>query len=235
MADVSSLASVRADPDRNPGENEKLTLSSFPTGIGMASNLTPLYISEISPPAIRGQLVGMYEIGWQIGGLVGCVSFIFSLFFSDNLPSLPRRPTHALPLYTRPGKLIFAVLTDFSSTMVLPNTLPNRGNSGSFRSLYRLYPADSSPSDCPSFVASHLGGSFPGHVATRRLTTCVTSVTSTATMLTSSKRSRTSTCKGRNLTSFAPSTKAALSPSRRSPFFLLLAVPLCKRSTDHKG
>ncbi|TNY22236.1 general substrate transporter [Rhodotorula diobovata] len=40
-------------------------------GIGAASNLTPLYISEISPPAIRGQLVGAYEIGWQIGGLVG--------------------------------------------------------------------------------------------------------------------------------------------------------------------
>lgn len=40
-------------------------------GIGAASNLTPLYISEISPPAIRGQLIGMYEIGWQIGGIVG--------------------------------------------------------------------------------------------------------------------------------------------------------------------
>ena len=40
-------------------------------GIGAASNLTPLYISEIAPPAIRGQLVGMYEIGWQIGGIVG--------------------------------------------------------------------------------------------------------------------------------------------------------------------
>ena len=34
-------------------------------GIGAASNLTPLYISEIAPPAIRGQLIGMYEIGWQ--------------------------------------------------------------------------------------------------------------------------------------------------------------------------
>ncbi|ORY49733.1 MFS quinate transporter QutD [Leucosporidium creatinivorum] len=40
-------------------------------GIGAASNLTPLYISEIAPPAIRGQLIGMYEIAWQIGGLVG--------------------------------------------------------------------------------------------------------------------------------------------------------------------
>ncbi|GAA5861239.1 hypothetical protein JCM1840_003126 [Sporobolomyces johnsonii] len=40
-------------------------------GTGAASNLAPLYISEIAPPAIRGQLVGMYEIAWQCGGLVG--------------------------------------------------------------------------------------------------------------------------------------------------------------------
>ncbi|KAF8533357.1 putative quinate permease [Trichophaea hybrida] len=40
-------------------------------GIGAASNLTPIYISEISPPAIRGRLVGLYELGWQAGGLVG--------------------------------------------------------------------------------------------------------------------------------------------------------------------
>ncbi|GAA5915717.1 hypothetical protein JCM6882_004124 [Rhodosporidiobolus microsporus] len=53
-------------------------------GIGAASNLTPLYISEISPPAIRGQLVGMYEIGWQIGGLVG---FFLPYGVSENLAS----------------------------------------------------------------------------------------------------------------------------------------------------
>lgn len=40
-------------------------------GVGMASNLTPIYISELAPPAIRGRLVGLYEFGWQIGGLVG--------------------------------------------------------------------------------------------------------------------------------------------------------------------
>jgi MFS family permease len=40
-------------------------------GVGGASNLTPIYISELSPPAIRGRLVGLYELGWQIGGLVG--------------------------------------------------------------------------------------------------------------------------------------------------------------------
>lgn len=40
-------------------------------GVGGASNLSPIYISEISPPAIRGRLVCMFELGWQIGGLVG--------------------------------------------------------------------------------------------------------------------------------------------------------------------
>ena len=40
-------------------------------GVGAGSNLTPIYISELSPPAIRGRLVGVYELGWQIGGLVG--------------------------------------------------------------------------------------------------------------------------------------------------------------------
>ena len=44
-------------------------LSGF--AVGIASSLAPLYISEISPPAIRGRLVGMYEIGWQVGGIVG--------------------------------------------------------------------------------------------------------------------------------------------------------------------
>ncbi|KAL2221126.1 general substrate transporter [Thermoascus aurantiacus ATCC 26904] len=40
-------------------------------GVGAGSNLTPIYISELAPPAIRGRLVGMYELGWQVGGLVG--------------------------------------------------------------------------------------------------------------------------------------------------------------------
>ena len=40
-------------------------------GIGSGSNLTPIYISELSPPAIRGRLVGIYDVGWQIGGLIG--------------------------------------------------------------------------------------------------------------------------------------------------------------------
>lgn len=40
-------------------------------GVGGCSNMTPIYIAELSPPAVRGRLVGIYELGWQIGGLVG--------------------------------------------------------------------------------------------------------------------------------------------------------------------
>ncbi|KAK5091177.1 hypothetical protein LTR05_001357 [Lithohypha guttulata] len=40
-------------------------------GVGGASNLSPIFCAEIAPPAIRGRLVGLYELSWQIGGLVG--------------------------------------------------------------------------------------------------------------------------------------------------------------------
>ena len=40
-------------------------------GVGGTSMIVPIYISEIAPPAVRGRLVGIYELGWQIGGLVG--------------------------------------------------------------------------------------------------------------------------------------------------------------------
>jgi MFS family permease len=40
-------------------------------GVGGSSNMVPIYISELSPPAVRGRLVGIYELGWQVGGLVG--------------------------------------------------------------------------------------------------------------------------------------------------------------------
>ena len=40
-------------------------------GVGGTSSIVPIYIAEIAPPAVRGALVGVYELGWQIGGLVG--------------------------------------------------------------------------------------------------------------------------------------------------------------------
>ncbi|CUM56120.1 uncharacterized protein AC631_01475 [Debaryomyces fabryi] len=40
-------------------------------GIGGCSGLAPIYVSEISPAAVRGKLVGCWELSWQIGGIVG--------------------------------------------------------------------------------------------------------------------------------------------------------------------
>ncbi|MCJ1470978.1 hypothetical protein MMC07_009626 [Pseudocyphellaria aurata] len=44
------------------------------SGASGASNLTPIYISEIAPLTIARSLVtfvGLYEFRWQAGGLVG--------------------------------------------------------------------------------------------------------------------------------------------------------------------
>lgn len=53
-------------------------------GVGGASNLSPIYCSEVAPPAIRGRLVGLYELSWQIGGLVG---FWINFAVDRTLPS----------------------------------------------------------------------------------------------------------------------------------------------------
>lgn len=34
-------------------------------GVGGASNLSPILCAEIAPPAIRGRLVGLYEVSWK--------------------------------------------------------------------------------------------------------------------------------------------------------------------------
>ncbi|KAH3943884.1 hypothetical protein HBI56_045600 [Parastagonospora nodorum] len=40
-------------------------------GVGLASGVVPLYVAELSPPSIRGRLVGIYEISVQTGTCVG--------------------------------------------------------------------------------------------------------------------------------------------------------------------
>ena len=45
--------------------------------------LVPLYIAEISPPAIRGRLVGIYEIGVQAGT---CIGFWINYGVKINMP-----------------------------------------------------------------------------------------------------------------------------------------------------
>ncbi|KAH8671662.1 general substrate transporter [Xylariales sp. PMI_506] len=53
-------------------------------GVGACSMTVPVYISELAPPAVRGRLVGIYELGWQIGGLVG---FWINYGVTNTLPS----------------------------------------------------------------------------------------------------------------------------------------------------
>ncbi|KAK6863469.1 putative quinate permease [Candida tropicalis] len=54
--------------------------------VGFSTNLTVVYISEIAPPAIRGQLTSSYEIGWRVGDLVGDDEAIKNLTWFRQLP-----------------------------------------------------------------------------------------------------------------------------------------------------
>ena len=72
-------------------------------GVGGLSNMTPIYISELSPPAIRGRLVGLYELGWQVGGLVG-----FWINYGVNTTLPPTRTQWLIPFGVQliPGGLL---------------------------------------------------------------------------------------------------------------------------------
>lgn len=53
--------------------------------VGFSTNLTPVYLSEISPPAIRGRIIALYEIGWRVGDLVG---FWINFGIAEHIPKL---------------------------------------------------------------------------------------------------------------------------------------------------
>ncbi|KAL0069337.1 hypothetical protein AAF712_003702 [Marasmius tenuissimus] len=71
--------------------------------IGVASNLAPIYVAEISPPAIRGRLIGMYELCWQIGGTVG---FWINYGASKNIPEGRTQWLLAFAVQLIPGGLL---------------------------------------------------------------------------------------------------------------------------------
>jgi len=74
-------------------------------GVGGASNLSPIYCSEIAPPAIRGRLVGLYELSWQIGGLVG---FWINYGVDQTLPSNHEQWIIPFAVQLIPAGLLFA-------------------------------------------------------------------------------------------------------------------------------
>ncbi|KAI3319302.1 quinate permease [Xylariaceae sp. AK1471] len=73
-------------------------------GVGASSMIVPIYISELAPPAVRGRLVGIYELGWQIGGLVG-----FWINYGVNLHVAPSRSQWLIPFAVQliPAGLLF--------------------------------------------------------------------------------------------------------------------------------
>ncbi|KAG7095268.1 hypothetical protein E1B28_006041 [Marasmius oreades] len=70
---------------------------------GIASNLGPIYVAEISPPAIRGRLIGLYELCWQIGGTVG---FWINYGASQNIPAGRTQWVLAFAVQLIPGGLL---------------------------------------------------------------------------------------------------------------------------------
>lgn len=101
-------------------------------GTGVASNIIPIYLSELSPPAIRGRLVGLYELGWQIGGMLG---------FWINVRLPPSRWSLFPPVPSLHSKLTR------HGSMVLSNTCLKTTNNGSSPS-----PFNSSRPVCFSWV-----------------------------------------------------------------------------------
>jgi len=63
-----------------------------------------IQISELAPPAVRGRLVGVYEMGWQIGGLVG---FWINYGINKHLPSNHKQWLIPFAVQLIPAGLLF--------------------------------------------------------------------------------------------------------------------------------
>ncbi|KAJ7797329.1 quinate permease [Mycena olivaceomarginata] len=74
-------------------------------GVGAVSLTVPIYIAEISPPAIRGRLVGLYEMLLQIGGLIG---FWINYAVNETIPSSRKQWIVPMAVQLIPGGILLA-------------------------------------------------------------------------------------------------------------------------------
>ncbi|CAE6409413.1 unnamed protein product [Rhizoctonia solani] len=77
-------------------------LSGF--GVGSISLASPLYMAEISPPKVRGQLVGFYEILLQVGE---CVGFWVNFGVSKHISVSAKQWHIPIAIQFIPGGILF--------------------------------------------------------------------------------------------------------------------------------
>lgn len=79
--------------------------------IGLASNFVPVYQSEVAPTQYRGIMISLYQLGINIGGLVGtCIN--------QGTHAMPTRQAYRIPLY---ASLSFPVIL-LVVTLFLPES-----------------------------------------------------------------------------------------------------------------
>ncbi|KAI5480441.1 MFS transporter, quinate permease [Pseudohyphozyma bogoriensis] len=74
--------------------------------VGGVTTVCPVYLAELSPPAIRGRLVGFYEMGYQLAAIVGFwINYGIEAHMDPNLASTWRIP---MAIQLIPGGMLFA-------------------------------------------------------------------------------------------------------------------------------
>jgi len=84
------------------GSVDTMYAGRFLTGLGVGplTSVVPLYVSEIAPPTFRGRCIGLFEIAYQLGGLLGFwISYGVNLHVPASNPMQWRVPVATqLPL-----------------------------------------------------------------------------------------------------------------------------------------
>ncbi|KAF8513808.1 quinate permease [Gautieria morchelliformis] len=114
-------------------------------GVGSATSIIPVFIAEFSPPAVRGRVVGIYEIMYQIGALVGFwINYGTALHIPNSSTAQWRIP---IAVQIIPGSLLFISMFVWES----PRWLAQRGLSD--RCLSTLSRVRKLPRDHPYILA----------------------------------------------------------------------------------